>query len=228
MRIVFADDSLLAREGVQHILADSPELELVAVCEDRDSLLAAVEEEQPDVVLTDVRMPPNRRDEGIVAANLLRQTHPEIGVIVLSQYAEPGYVVSLLEGGSARRGYLLKDRLADREQLVDAIRQVAAGGSVVDSKVVEALIAAHAGRESAPLDALTPREREILGQIAAGKSNAAIARTLVITKRAVEHHISSIFAKLDLPAESEVSRRVTATLVFLTETGSIAPLTPPE
>jgi DNA-binding NarL/FixJ family response regulator len=220
MRIVVADDSLLIREGVRHVLEGAPGIELVGVCDDRDSLLASIDNDRPDVVLTDVRMPPSHRDEGIAVANLLRQTHPEIAVIVLSQYAEPGYVVALLEGGSARRGYLLKDRLSDRRQLLDAIEEVAAGGSVIDAKVVEALVSAHAGKERSLLDALTPREKEILGEVAAGKSNAAISASLVITKRAVEHHISSIFAKLELPDESEVSRRVTATLVFLAEGGT--------
>src|SRR5262245_15988117 len=137
MRIVFADDSLLVREGIEHILAPEPDLELVALCEDRDSLLRAVEEQTPDVVLTDVRMPPSNRDEGIAVAKQLRESHPEVGVIVLSQYAEPAYVIALLEAGSARRGYLLKDRLANRRQLIEAIGEVAAGGSVVDPKVVD-------------------------------------------------------------------------------------------
>ena len=217
MRIVVADDSLLIREGIMQMLAGEAGIDLVAICDDRDSLLRAIETHLPDVVLTDVRMPPSHQDEGIAVANELRDTHPEIGVIVLSQYAEPGYVVALLEGGSARRGYLLKDRVSDKVQLIDAIERVAAGGSVVDPKVVETLVAAHAGKDRSPLDLLTPREHEILAEVAAGKSNTAIAQSLVITKRAVEHHISSIFAKLDLPDESEVSRRVTATLVFLAE-----------
>jgi DNA-binding NarL/FixJ family response regulator len=217
MRLVVADDSLLIREGIRQMLEGEADIELVAICDDRDSLLRAIETHRPDVVLTDVRMPPGHENEGIAVANALRRTHPETGVIVLSQYAEPGYVVALLEGGSARRGYLLKDRLSDRFQLVAAIEEVAAGGSVVDSKVVEALVAAHAGKDRSPLDALTPREHEILAEVAVGKSNAAISDSLVITKRAVEHHISSIFAKLDLPDESEVSRRVTATLLFLAE-----------
>jgi DNA-binding NarL/FixJ family response regulator len=222
MRIVVADDSLLIREGIRQVLEGAPGIELVAVCDDRDSLLTAIDASQPDVVLTDVRMPPSHHDEGIAIANRLRNTHPGIAVIVLSQYADPGYVVALLEGGSAGRGYLLKDRLSEREQLFDAIEEVAAGGSVIDAKVVEALVAAHGDKERSPLDALTPRETEILGEVAAGKSNTAISETLVITKRAVEHHISSIFAKLDLPDESEVSRRVTATLLFLAE-GRTAP-----
>jgi DNA-binding NarL/FixJ family response regulator len=220
MRIVVADDSLLIREGVRLVLEGAPGIEIVGICEDRDSLLALVDAAHPDVVLTDVRMPPSHRDEGIAVANELRQTHPEIGVIVLSQYADPRYVVALLEGGSARRGYLLKDRLSDRSQLIEAIEEVAAGGSVIDAKVVEALVAAQNGKERSLLDTLTPREHEILAEVAAGKSNSAISESLVITKRAVEHHISSIFAKLELLDESAVSRRVTATLVFLAEGGT--------
>jgi DNA-binding NarL/FixJ family response regulator len=219
MRIVLADDSLLVREGVQHILEHEEGIELVGSYPDHETLLAAIADDQPDVVLTDLRMPPDQRDEGIMVANALRETHPHIGVIVLSQYAEPAYAIALLEGGSAGRGYLLKDRLADRKQLVDAINAVGSGGSVIDTQVVEALVAAQAAREKSPLDSLTPREQEILAEVAAGKSNAAIARELVISKRAVEHHVGAIFSKLDLPDESEVSRRVTAALVFLGETG---------
>jgi DNA-binding NarL/FixJ family response regulator len=217
VRIVVADDSLLIREGVQRILEAEPRLELVGMYADLDTLLAAVEDDRPDVVLTDLRMPPTQRDEGIAIADALRRAHPEVGVIVLSQYADPGYVVALLEGGSARRGYLLKERLADRQKLIDAIDEVAAGGSVIDGDVVDALVAAQTAKERSPLDVLTPRELEILAEVAAGKSNAAIAQSLVISKRAVEHHIGSIFSKLDLPDESEVSRRVTATLLFLAE-----------
>jgi DNA-binding NarL/FixJ family response regulator len=223
MRLVIADDSLLVREGIRNVLEGEPEIDIVAVCDDRDSLLAAVDETLPDVVLTDVRMPPTHRDEGIAVASRLRRTHPEIGVIILSQYEEPGYVAALLEQGSARRGYLLKDRLSDRAQLIAAITEVGRGGSIIDPKVVEALAAARGWKERSPLDVLTPREREILAEVAAGKSNAAIAEELVITKRAVEHHISAIFAKLDLPSETVVSRRVTATLMFLAEGDGTSP-----
>lgn len=219
MRIVLADDSMLVREGVQRILEDEPGMELVGVYSDRESLLGAIDRDRPNVVLTDLRMPPTQEDEGIAIANVLRVEHPEIAVIVLTQYADPGFMIALLEGGSSGRGYLLKDRLADRRKLVDAISEVATGGSIVDSAVVDALVAAQTRKETSPLDALTPREREILSEVASGKSNAAIAESLVITKRAVEHHIGSIFAKLDLPEETVVSRRVTATLLFLSEAG---------
>ena len=170
MRIVVADDNLLIREGVRALLEGAPGIELVGICHDRDSLLASIETDRPDVVLTDVRMPPSQRDEGIVIANELRHTHPEMGVIVLSQYEAPGYVVALLAAGSARRGYLLKDRLSDRAQLIKAIEEVAAGGSVIDPKVVEALVAAQRGKDRSLLDVLTPRESEILAEVAAGKS----------------------------------------------------------
>jgi DNA-binding NarL/FixJ family response regulator len=228
VRVVLADDSLLVRVAVQHILDAEPEIEVVDVCEDRGSLLASVEANRPDVVLTDIRMPPSHRDEGIEIANLLRDSHPDIGVIVLSQFREGQFVLSLLERGSERRGYLLKDRLADQKQLVYAIETVAAGGSVIDPEVVDSLVAIRSGKQDSPLERLTPREREILGEVAAGKSNGAIAESFVITKRAVERHVGSIFQKLNLPDETEVSRRVKATLVFLTETQTPASRTTPD
>jgi DNA-binding NarL/FixJ family response regulator len=227
IRVVLADDNLLVREGVQRMLDREPELEVVAVCGDRDSLLEAVERERPDVVVTDIRMPPSLNDEGIQVANLLRDSHPEVGVIVLSQYGDAAYVLSMLERGSARRGYLLKERLAAREQLVAGIIEVAAGGSVIDAEVVDALVTGRRQGEESPLRHLTPREYQVLAEIAAGKSNSAIARSLVITKRAVERHIGAIFAKLDLPAEAEVSRRVSATLLFLADRQDGAAPRPP-
>jgi DNA-binding NarL/FixJ family response regulator len=217
LRVVLADDNLLVREGVQRMLDAAAELQVVAVCGDRDSLLEAVERERPNVVVTDIRMPPTLNDEGVQVANLLRDSHPEVGVIVLSQYGDAAYVLSMLERGSAGRGYLLKERLAAREQLVAGIIEVAAGGSAIDAEVVDALVAGRRQGEESPLRHLTPREYQVLAEVAAGKSNSAIARSLVITKRAVERHIGSIFAKLDLPAEAEVSRRVTATLLFLAD-----------
>ena len=174
-RVVLADDHFLVREGVARLLANQPDVEVVAVCGDLDSLLAAVDAESPDVVLTDIRMPPDETDEGIRAAVRLRETHPDVGVVVLSQYAEPRYALALLEGGSARRAYLLKERVDDVEQLVGAIRAVADGGSVVDPKVVDALMADRGRTESSALDELTPRERDVLREMAEGKNNAAIA-----------------------------------------------------
>jgi DNA-binding NarL/FixJ family response regulator len=214
---VVADDSLLVREGLEQILASAPAVELVATCSDLDTLNRAVTDQSPDLVLTDIRMPPSSTDEGIRVATALRQSAPDVGVIVLSQYCEPSYVLNLLESGSDRRGYLLKERLSDRRQLVSAIDTVARGGSVIDPKVVEMLVAAKARAGQSPIADLTPREREVLGEIAQGKSNLAIADSLMLTKRGVEKHINSIFMKLGLNSSADVSNRVTAALQFLAQ-----------
>jgi DNA-binding NarL/FixJ family response regulator len=219
IRLVLAEDHYLVREGIQRVLESQPDLEIVAVCDDLDSLLVAVEQEQPDVVVTDIRMPPSSTDEGIQAATRLRETNPEIGVLVLSQYANPSYVLALLEGGSAGRGYLLKERVKDLDQLVDTIRAVAEGGSMVDSKVVEELVAERARAEESPLSQLTPREVDVLREMAAGKNNAAIAEALVLTERSVEKVIHSIFLKLGLTWETTVHKRVTAVVLYLAESG---------
>ena len=220
MSVVVGEDSLIVREGVTQLLTASPALEVVATCEDLDSLLDAVARERPDVVLTDIRMPPTKTDEGIRLAAELRDSHPRTGVVVLSQYSEPAYVLELLDRGSDRRGYLLKERVHDRGQLVSAIDTVARGGSVIDPKIVEVLVTATARAERSPLGELTGREREVLSEIAEGKSNGAIAESLVLTKRAVEKHINSIFMKLGLAvATDDVSKRVKATLMFLAESG---------
>jgi DNA-binding NarL/FixJ family response regulator len=223
IRVVLADDSYLVREAITHVLDIEPGFDLVATCEDGDALIAAVDAELPDVVLTDIRMPPSGDDEGITVANRLRETHPEIGVVVVSQYANPRYGVALLEGGSERRAYLLKEGLHDRAQLVGALTTVAEGGSVVDSKVVEALIFSQIRDENSPLGELTPRELEILSEIAQGKSNQAIADQLVLSKRAVEKHINAIFLKLDLTRDEDVSRRVKAALIYLSQRSTAAP-----
>jgi DNA-binding NarL/FixJ family response regulator len=215
IRLVIADDSLIAREGIEHILAMEPELEVVASVGDLEELAAAVDRERPDVVLTDIRMPPSNSDEGIRFANRMRETHPQLGVIVLSQYEEPAFALTLLEQGSDRRGYLLKDRLHDHAQLRAAIEAVVKGGAVIDPKLVDALVNGKARLERSPLAELTPREQEVLSEIAQGKSNSAIAEALFLTKRAVEKHINSIFLKLDLGPEDDVSKRVKATLLFL-------------
>ena len=217
VRIVLAEDNYLVREGVRRLLETRPELEIVAACGDLDSLLAAVEAEKPDVVLTDIRMPPGGLDEGIQAARRLRETSPEVGVVVLSQYSEPRYALALLESGSERRAYLLKERVEDIEQLVSAIQAVAAGGSVIDPKVVERLVAARSRAEHSALSELTPRERDILREMAEGKNNAAIAAALFITERSVEKVIHSIFAKLGIAWEESVHRRVKAVLLYLAE-----------
>ena len=213
VRIVIADDNLLAREGLRTILAAVPELELVAVCTDYDELLTAVDRTDPDVVLTDIRMPPTATDGGVRAAGRLRRTHPRLGVVVLSQYDDPDFALALLEDGSRGRAYLLKERMSDPAQLIGAVLEVARGGSVVDPKVVDALVRARTDRS--PLTTLTPREREVLAEMATGKDNAAIAATLVLTVRAVEKHINGIFAKLGLGEEREVHRRVKAVLLYL-------------
>jgi DNA-binding NarL/FixJ family response regulator len=223
LAIALADDSLLVREGVAQILAGEPETHVVASCGDLPSLLAAVETEHPDVVVTDIRMPPTSTDEGIRVATLLREKHPDIGVVVLSNYAEPAYALALLESGSEGRAYLLKERVHDRTQLVGAIESVAAGRSMLDSKIIEPLVAAKVHLELSPLEGLTMREREVLAEIATGKSNAAIADALVLTKRAVEKHINSIFLKLNLSYAEDVSKRVKATLLFLAEADAVSP-----
>ena len=217
IRLVLAEDQYLIREALRGLLATRDDFEIAAVCEDLDSLLQAVDAERPDVVVTDIRMPPGNTDEGIQAAIRLRETSPEVGVVVLSQYATPTFVLALLEGGSEGRAYLLKERVKDLDQLVGAIHAVAAGGSVMDPKVVEPLVLARARAERSPLGELTTREREVLAQIAEGKSNAAIAESLVLTKRAVEKHINSIFMKLNLAYAEDVSKRVKATLLFLAD-----------
>ncbi len=215
LRLAIADDSYLVREGLGQLLAGVPELDVVAMCDDMDSLVEAIDRESPDVVLSDIRMPPSRAREGIQVAAQLRETHPEIGVVILSQYADPSLALELFESGSEGRAYLLKERVADRRQLVEAIQAVAERRSVVDPKIIDGLIAEHDSAAASPLDELTPREREVLAQMAAGKSNAAIASLLFLTKRAVEKHINAIFMKLNLRETEDTSRRVMATLIYL-------------
>ena len=220
IRVAVAEDSFILREGLGQLLAASPGLEMVASCADLPSLVDAVTNDAPEVVLTDIRMPPSHSDEGIRFAAGLRQTHPSVGVVVLSQYSEPNYVLGLLESGSDRRGYLLKDSVHNRGELVSAIDAVARGGSYIDPKIVEVLVASRARASHSALSELTPREREVLAQLATGKGNTAIAESLVLTKRAIEKHINSIFMKLGFGASDDVSKRVTATLMFLAEVDS--------
>ncbi len=214
---MLADDSFIVREGMRELLESVDEVDVVATCSDMDSLLAAIERERPDVVVTDIRMPPTNTNEGIRVAERLRTSAPSIGVVVLSQYADAEYALALLEKGAAGRAYLLKERMSDLDQLVHAIREVARGGSVVDSKVVENLIAARARNKRSALAELTPREGEVLAVVAEGKNNASIAEGLHLTEGAVEKHISSIFSKLGLSEEPAVHRRVKATLIYLAE-----------
>ena len=217
IRVVLAEDSYIVREGLEQVLKQAPGMEVVATCGDLDSLLAAVDSERPDVVVTDIRMPPTDSDEGIRAAATLRETRPELGVVVLSQHDDPAYALALLDSGSEGRAYLLKERVHDGGQLATAIEEVARGGSVIDSKVVESLVRTRQGTQSSPLAELTSRELEVLAEIAQGKSNSAIADSLVLTKRAVEKHINAIFMKLGLAQADDVSKRVKATLIFLAQ-----------
>jgi DNA-binding NarL/FixJ family response regulator len=215
LRVVFAEDNYLVREGAAALLATADDLELVAIVSDLPELLAAVEELAPDAVLTDIRMPPSHTDEGIRGALQIRRDHPATGVVVLSQYAEGDYAYALLANGTAGLAYLLKERVADLEEVVSALRTVAAGGSVLDPRVVEELVAARRGAEGSPLAQLTDREREVLAQMAQGKNNAGIARSLFLSERAIEKHINALFHKLGLSEETDVHRRVMAVLAFL-------------
>jgi DNA-binding NarL/FixJ family response regulator len=220
IRVVIAEDNYIAREGIREVLATAPEVEVVAESGGEGELREAIARERPDVVVTDIRMPPTKTDEGIRIATEMREARPELGVVVLSQYSEPSYALGLLATGAARRAYLLKERVHDRTQLVAAIEAVANGGSLVDPEVVDALIAAKARAESSELAELTPREFEVLAGIAQGKSNSAIAESLNLTKRAVEKHINSIFLKLGFTHSAdakEISKRVMAALIFLSE-----------
>lgn len=217
-RLVVAEDAYLIREGIRSAL--EPEHEEVEVCEycpDLPSLLQAVEQHEPNVVITDIRMPPSNTDEGIQAATELRESHPEIGVVVISQYVSPHYALKLFEHGSAGRAYLLKEHVGHRIQLMEAIREVGAGGSVVDPKVVDVLVEARMRAKNSLLARLSTREREVLAGVATGASNAAIAESLFLTKRAVEKNINSLFAKLDLTDDKATSRRVRAALLFIAD-----------
>src|SRR6266566_9544193 len=212
LRVVFAEDNYLVREGTAALLSSSDDVELVGTAEDLDGLLAAVEDHKPDAILTDIRMPPTHTMEGIDAAKRIRSEHPDIGVVVLSQFADEAYAYDLLKDGAAGLGYLLKERVADVGELVRALQEVSRGGSVLDPKVVEALVAAKERMAHSPLALLTDREREVLAHMAQGQNNAAIARSLFLTERAVEKHINSLFHKLGLSEEPDVHRRVMAVL----------------
>ncbi|MFL5799337.1 MAG: response regulator [Actinomycetota bacterium] len=219
IRVVFAEDNYLVREGTAALLETEDSIELVAAVSGLDELLAAVEEQRPDAVLTDIRMPPTNTTEGIQAARRIRAEHPEIGVVVLSQFADEAYAFDLLKDGAAGLGYLLKERVADVDEVVRAITEVTRGGSVLDPKVVEALVAAKDRMAHSPLAELTEREREVLSHMAQGENNASIARSLFLTERAVEKHINSLFHKLGLSEEPDVHRRVKAVLAYLHEGG---------
>jgi DNA-binding NarL/FixJ family response regulator len=221
LRVVIAEDSYLVREAVRQLLERASEIEVVAVCEGTQALLEAVEREAPDVVVSDIWMPPFQGDDGIRVAARLRETHPSIGVVILSQYADPGLALELFESGSEGRAYLLKERVGDRGELVEAIQAVAERRSVVDPKIIDLLIAERARSAASPLDELTTREREVLAEVAVGKSNAAIAASLFLTKRAVEKHINAIFMKLNLRESEDTSRRVKAALIYLADVDTV-------
>ncbi len=216
--IVIAEDSLLVRDSVSRALSTDPDVTVVGLAEDYDAAVELVDKHEPTILVTDVRMPPTSTDEGIRLARHMRSAHPGVGVIVLSNYADPGYASGLLEGGTSGRGYLLKERVSRFDELNDAVRQVASGGTVLDPLVVEALLAQP--RSAPTLGRLTPREREVLSELATGFSNRTIAQRLVLSQRAVEKHINSIFAKLELTVDDAVDRRVKAVLMFLDEAGT--------
>jgi DNA-binding NarL/FixJ family response regulator len=218
LRIVFADDSYLVREGISALLADVDEIDLVAAVASPPELLKAVDEHRPEAVLTDIRMPPTFVDEGIVVAHQIRAKHPKIGVVVLSQYVEEAYAFELLKEGVAGMGYLLKERVSDVVELVRALQDVSRGGSALDPKVVEALLRRKATESSSPLQGLTDRELEVLKEMATGRSNATIATTLFMSERAVEKHIGAVFQKLGLVEERQSNRRFMAVLAFLEAT----------
>jgi DNA-binding NarL/FixJ family response regulator len=222
LRVVIAEDNYLIREALRELLGAAPGLEVVAICQDIPGLIAAVQRESPDVVISDIRMPPFQDWDGIRVATELRQTRPAVGVVILSQYADPNLARQLFESGSAGRAYLLKEQVGDRGQLVDAIRAVADGRSVVDRKIIDLLIAQRNGSVTSPLDELTARERQVLTEVAQGRSNGAIATSLFLTKRAVEKHINAIFLKLGLRDCDDTSRRVTAALIYLADPDSHA------
>ncbi|MEV0387374.1 response regulator transcription factor [Nonomuraea sp. NPDC050643] len=215
LRIVIAEDNLLVRAGIQALVATEADVEVSGVCSGYEALMTSVDEERPDVVVTDIRMPPTLTDEGIRAATTLRVTHPEVAVLVLSQFLDPAYLLDLIAQGSSRRGYLLKERIAAPGELVSAVRTVASGGSFIDPVVVDSLVSAKARNEAGALRELTPRERQTLAEVAAGRSNLAIAAGFGVSERAVEKYINSIFLKLGLRGDRDTNRRVKAVLMFL-------------
>ncbi len=215
LRVVIAEDNYLVREGTVRLLEMTGEIDVVAAVGSAPELLAAVDRLAPDAVITDIRMPPGHGTEGIDAAHALRAAHPRLGVVILSQYSDPSYATRLLKDGAAGLAYLLKDRIGDYESLLRALREVIAGRSVIDPDVVVALVGVSRRASASPISRLTPRELEVLSAMAEGKTNAALAESLHLSESAVEKYINAIFAKLDLPPEAAVHRRVTAVLTYL-------------
>jgi DNA-binding NarL/FixJ family response regulator len=219
LRVVFADDNFIVREGVSALLSESEDIDLVATVVDPVSLLRAVAEHRPNAVLTDIRMPPSFTTEGIDAAKRIRAEHPQTGVVVLSQFVEEDYAFELLSDGVAGLGYLLKERVSQLDELVRALYEVSRGGSALDPKVVEGLLSRRSQEADAPLAQLTDRELEVLQQMATGRNNAATAKALFMSDRAVEKHVGAVFQKLGLVDETDMNRRVMAVLAFLEATG---------
>jgi DNA-binding NarL/FixJ family response regulator len=215
VRVVIAEDNYLVREGTRRLLEDSGEVEVVAAVGSADELLDAVDRLHPDAVLTDIRMPPDHDMEGIAAAHQIRKKHPHVGVVVLSQHADEAYAFQLLKDGTAGLAYLLKERVGDTDELLRALRETIAGRSVIDPAVVEALLASRARQAHSPLATLTPRETDVLREMAQGKTNAAVAESLSVSESAVEKYANAIFSKLGLSEEPQVHRRVAAVLAFL-------------
>ena len=220
IRVLLAEDNALLRQGLERLIDHDASLELVGSVADLPSLQKAVVDHEPDVVVSDIRMPPTKTDEGIQIALQLRQERPQVGVVLLSQHADAAFALKLLEGGSGGRAYLLKERVGDVGELTSAVQRVAEGGSVIDPTVVEQLVAANRGPQDTPLTTLTPRELEVLGEMAQGKSNAAIAASLFLSERAIEKHTNSIFSKLSLTEERDLNRRVKAVLLYLHDHGT--------
>jgi DNA-binding NarL/FixJ family response regulator len=215
LRVVLAEDNYLVREGTRRLLEDTGEVDVVATAGDAAQLLRVVADQRPDVVVTDIRMPPTHSMEGIEAAHAIRRDHPDTGVVVLSQYADGGYALELFKDGTAGLGYMLKERIGDLEDLLAAITNVAAGGSTIDPQIVEVLVGARARASRSLLRTLTPRELDVLGEMAQGKNNAGVAASLHLSESAVEKHVSAIFLKLGVTEQPQLSRRVSAVLAFL-------------
>jgi DNA-binding NarL/FixJ family response regulator len=216
IRVLLAEDDALLREGLAQLVTTADGLGLVGMAADLPGAVTLIERQRPDVVVTDIRMPPTQTDEGIRLAAQIRREYPVMGVVVLSNYTEPAYALALLEGGVQRRGYLLKQRVARFGELAEVVRRVAAGGSVIDPAVVGDLVQTHRARRSA-LEELSPRELQVLGEMAQGKNNAAVAAALTLTERAVEKHANAVFGKLGLTNEPDINRRVRAVLLYLNE-----------